>query len=150
LKPYLSQRCGNLVALNRAHRDCMPGFLDIRITAVGPDFVRAEMPVDQRTTQPLGLLHGGASVVLAESIGSLASWLAVADMPGVRVAGIEVNASHLKAVGAGKVFAVCRPLRMGRSLHFWRIDICDGQGDRCCSARLTVSIGHPPADAVLC
>ncbi len=128
----------------------MPGFLDIRITAVGPDFVRAEMPVDRRTTQPLGLLHGGASVVLAESIGSLASWLAIADAPGIRVAGVEVNASHLKAVREGKVFAVCRPLRLGRSLHFWRIDISNGQGERVCSARLTVSIGHPPDEPVRC
>jgi 1,4-dihydroxy-2-naphthoyl-CoA hydrolase len=150
LLPNLSQRCGDLVTLNSAHRDCMPGFLGITITAVGPDFMRAEMPVDRRTTQPLGLLHGGASVVLAESLGSLASWLAVADIRGARVAGVEVNASHLKAVRDGKVFAICRPLRIGRSLHFWRIDISDDQGQPCCSARLTVNIGRPRAGQARC
>jgi len=140
LKDSLSKRCGDLVTLNSTHRDCMPGFLGISVTAVGRDFIRAKMPVDQRTTQPFGILHGGASVALAETLGSIASWLLVSGQPGARVAGVEVSASHLKAVSSGYVTAVCRPLRIGRTLHFWQINVYNGEGARCCAARLTVSV----------
>ena len=128
----------------------MPGFLGISVTAVGKDFIRADMPVDQRTTQPFGILHGGASVALAETLGSIASWLLVSGEPGARVAGIEISASHLKAVGSGCVTGICRPLRIGRTLHFWQIDIYDEKGARCCAARLTVSISAPQDQAVGC
>ncbi len=128
----------------------MPGLLGIRVTAVGRDFIRAEMPVDERTTQPFGILHGGASVTLAETLGSIASWLLVSGEPGARVAGVEVSASHLKAAGPGTVTAVCRPLRIGRTLHFWRIGIYNARGERCCAARLTVSIGTPRNDSRAC
>ncbi len=150
LKLNLSQRCGDLVKLNSMHRDSMPGLLDIRLVAVGRDFIRAEMPVDRRTIQPFGILHGGASVVLAETLGSVASWLVVSAVPGARVAGVEVNASHLKSVDQGPVTAVCRPLRLGRTLHFWQIEISDRLGDCCCSARLTVSVSRPQPETAEC
>lgn len=115
--------------------------LGIRITAVGPDFICGEMPVDERTHQPFGVLHGGASIVLAETLGSWASYLVVCESPGARVAGIEVSGSHVWNVSSGVVTGVARPLRLGRSIHFWRIDIRDEDGNLCCSAKLTVKVG---------
>lgn len=143
LPNHLSAVCGDLVKLNRIHSGNMPGTLGISITVIGPDFISARMPVNENTRQPMGILHGGASVTLAESLGSLASWFIMLRTPGARVAGIEVSASHLKAVADGYVTATCRPLRLGRTLHFWVIDIRDGKGDLCCSARLTVAVSQP-------
>lgn len=114
--------------------------LGIRITSVGPDFICGEMPVDERTHQPFGVLHGGASIVLAETLGSWASYLIVSDDPGARVAGIEVSGSHVWSVRSGVVTGVARPVRLGRSLHFWRIDIRDQENNLCCSAKLTVKV----------
>lgn len=110
---------------------------------MGPDFVCGEMPVDERTMQPFGLLHGGASIALAESLGSYASYMLVAAEQGARVAGVEVSGSHLKAVRKGKVLAVCRAVSLGRTLHVWRILIRDQQGDLNCAANLTVKISRP-------
>jgi 1,4-dihydroxy-2-naphthoyl-CoA hydrolase len=115
--------------------------LGIRITAIGPDFICGEMPVDERTQQPFGVLHGGASIVLAETLGSWASYLVASDDPAARVAGVEVAGSHVWAVRSGMVTGVARPVRLGRSLHFWRIDIRDQENNLCCSAKLTVKVG---------
>jgi 1,4-dihydroxy-2-naphthoyl-CoA hydrolase len=140
LNAYLSQAPVNLVAMNRRCDAGIERVLGIRLTALGPDFICGEMPVDERTRQPFGILHGGASIVLAETLGSWASWLLVGDDPGARVAGIEVGGSHVRAVRSGTVTAVCRPVRLGRSLHFWRIDVHDAEGQLCCAARLTVKV----------
>jgi 1,4-dihydroxy-2-naphthoyl-CoA hydrolase len=145
LKPFLSRVCGNLSQANRIFQGNLAGLLGIRITAIGPGFVVGDMPVDERTRQPFGLLHGGASIVLAEELGSISSWLLVKAIPGARVAGIEVSGSHVKAARGGRVTGVCRPVKIGRTLHFWRIDVLDETGDVCCSARLTVSISLPVA-----
>lgn len=142
--PALSEVCGDLVNLNKVHHGNLCGLLDIRIDAVGPEFIRGSMPVDERTHQPMGLLHGGASAVLAETLGSSASYLLVARLPGARVAGVELNASHLRAVRSGRVTGVCRPLRLGRTLHFWNIDISDEAGRAVCACRLTVNVSRPP------
>lgn len=126
----------------------MEGNLGIQLTAVGPGFVCGEMPVDERTRQPFGLLHGGASITLAESLGSYGSFLLTAHEAGTRVAGVEVSGSHLKAVTSGRVTGVCRPVSLGRSLHVWRILIRDRQGDLNCAANLTVKISRQmPAQA---
>lgn len=140
MNQYISQAPFSLVHMNQRSRRGIEQVLGIRMTAVGPDFVCGEMPVDERTQQPFGILHGGASIVLAETLGSWASWLLAADQPGARVAGIEVSGSHLRAVRSGLVTAVARPLRLGRSLHFWEIDVRDEAGNLTCSARLTVNI----------
>jgi 1,4-dihydroxy-2-naphthoyl-CoA hydrolase len=100
------------------------------------------MPVDERTHQPFGVLHGGASMVLAETLGSWASYLVASDDPAARVAGIEVSGSHVWSVRSGTVTGVARPIRLGRSLHFWRIDIRDQENNLCCSAKLTVKVGR--------
>jgi len=141
LNRYISQAPLSLAQMNQRTRRGIEDVLGIRITAVGPDFICGEMPVDERTQQPFGILHGGASIVLAETLGSLASFLVVCDDPAARVAGIEVSGSHVWSVRSGTVTGVARPLRLGRSLHFWRIDVRDQAGNLVCSAKLTVSVG---------
>lgn len=136
-----------MVEMNQRCSAGIEQVLGIRLTAVGPDFLCGEMPVDRRTRQPFGILHGGASIVLAETLGSWASWLVCHDQPGARVAGIEVSGSHVRAVSEGVVRAIARPVRLGRSLHFWRIDVHDGEGRLCCAARLTVKVDRGPAIA---
>jgi 1,4-dihydroxy-2-naphthoyl-CoA hydrolase len=143
LEPFFSQICGDLVQLNAGHQGNLAGLMGIEVTTVGAAYVAGKMPVDERTIQPFGILHGGASIVLAETLGSLASYLLVAQTKGARVAGIEVSGSHLRAVGTGEVFGTCRPTHIGRTLHFWQIDIRDGQGRLCCVAKLTVSVSIP-------
>ena len=148
LNPYLSQAPLSLVEMNRRCSVGIERALGIRLTAVGPDFICGEMPVDERTRQPFGILHGGASIVLAETLGSWASYLVCYDRPGARVAGVEVSGSHVWSVRSGVVTAVARPLRLGRSLHFWRIDVRDAEGRLCCAAKLTVKVdpGDAPGD----
>jgi 1,4-dihydroxy-2-naphthoyl-CoA hydrolase len=141
LNTYISQAPTDLVQLNRHCQKGIERVLGIRITAMGPDFLCGEMPVDERTHQPFGVLHGGASIVLAETLGSLASFLVASDEPGTRVAGIEVSGSHVWSVRSGIVTGIARPVRLGRSLHFWRIDLRDQGKNLCCSARLTVKVG---------
>jgi 1,4-dihydroxy-2-naphthoyl-CoA hydrolase len=146
VKKYLSQACSSLVEMNQQGAATMEGQLGILITAVGPGFVCGEMPVDRRTRQPFGLLHGGASITLAESLGSYGSYLMTRDEENTRVAGIEVSGSHLKAVRSGRVTAVCRPVSLGRTIHSWRIMIRDEQGDLSCAANLTVKVSRHKAE----
>lgn len=133
----LSRACPGLIALNRMQNDSAAAGMGIRLTAVGADFLCAEMPVDERTRQPFGLLHGGASMVLAETLGSIASVLAVGGDP---VAGVEISGSHVRALRDGPVLGVCRPVRIGRRLHVWQISISGPDGRLCCEARLTVAV----------
>ena len=147
LNQYISQAPLNLVQMNQYCSVGIERVLGIRMSAVGPDFICGEMPVDERTQQTFGILHGGASIVLAETLGSFASWLVCSDERGARVAGIEVSGSHVRAVRAGTVTGIARPLRLGRSLHFWRIDIRDQDGELCCAAKLTVKIDRGPNPA---
>ncbi|MBT0725850.1 hotdog fold thioesterase [Rosenbergiella australiborealis] len=125
-------------ALNQMGENCLIEHLGIRFTAITATSLEAEMPVDSRTQQPFGLLHGGASVVLAESMGSMAGWLTCREEQSV--VGVEVNASHHRAVASGKVTAVCQPLHLGGQLQVWQIEIKNIRGKLCCSARLTVAL----------
>jgi 1,4-dihydroxy-2-naphthoyl-CoA hydrolase len=140
LNEYISQAPLSLVQMNQHNSRGIERVLGIRITAVGPDFICGEMPVDERTQQSFGILHGGASIVLAETLGSWASFLVACDDPAARVAGIEVSGSHVWSVASGYVTGVARPVRLGRSLHFWRIDVRDQKENLVCSARLTVKV----------
>lgn len=97
------------------------------------------MPVDHRTKQPMGLLHGGASVVLSESMGSIGSWLVVGDHS-KKVVGIEVNANHLKSAHQGHVYGVTKPVKLGKSLHIWNTEIYDENETLICISRLTVMV----------
>ena len=120
------------------HRETLPGLLGIVLVEIGADFVRAEMPVDRRHIQPHGILHGGGSVVLAETVGSFCGAMAVA--AGQTCVGVEISASHLAPVHDGdRVTALCRPLRVGRSLQVWQIDIRRQDGTLTCQCRLTTA-----------
>lgn len=117
----------------------MPGFLDIRFTELGPDYLRATMPVNERTHQPFGLLHGGASVTLAETVGSVASLLCV-DPERYLCVGQEINANHLRGMSSGRVVATARPFHVGARSHVWHIEIRDEQDRLVCVSRLTMAI----------
>jgi 1,4-dihydroxy-2-naphthoyl-CoA hydrolase len=117
----------------------MPGHLGIRFTEVGADFLRATMPVNERTHQPFGLLHGGASVTLAETVGSVASMLCV-DIERYMCVGQEINANHLRAVASGTVTASARPFHLGNRSHVWHIEIRDERENLVCVSRLTMAI----------
>lgn len=124
--------------LNRMTAGTMISHLGITFTAVTDDTLEAEMPVDARTRQPFGLLHGGASAALAETLGSMAGHLSCED--GQCVVGTEINASHHRAVTGGTVRGVCRPLHLGKRSQVWDIAIYDPRGKRCCTSRLTTLV----------
>jgi 1,4-dihydroxy-2-naphthoyl-CoA hydrolase len=113
--------------------------LGIRITDIGDDFLRGTMPVDHRTKQPFGLLHGGASVALAETLGSMAGWMCLPE-DGSRCVGLEINANHLKAMREGEVIGTARPLHLGRSTQVWEIRITDRDDALVCISRLTLAV----------
>lgn len=113
--------------------------LHIRVTEIGPDYLVGTMPVDGRTKQPFGLLHGGASVALAETLGSIASWLVVNPEHFIGV-GIEINANHIKAATKGVVTGTCRPIHVKGRNHIWDIRIVDEKGDLICISRFTCAI----------
>ncbi len=124
--------------LNALSHDTAMQPLGILFTEIGPDYLRGTMPVDARTHQPYGLLHGGASVLLAETLGSTAGNLCLA--PGERCVGIEINANHLLGVREGQVTGTARPLHVGRSTHVWEIRIEDDAGRLVCISRLTLAV----------
>ena len=113
--------------------------LGIEFIELGDDFLRARMPVDRRTVQPAGLLHGGASVARAETLGSAASFLCI-DPAQFAVVGVEVNANHVRSVRDGWVIGTARPLHLGKSTHVWDIRIVDEQERLVCISRLTMAV----------
>jgi 1,4-dihydroxy-2-naphthoyl-CoA hydrolase len=117
----------------------MSEVLDIQWTEVGDNFIKATMPVDHRTIQPYGLLHGGASCVLAETIGSVASAMVV-DHNKYYCVGIEINANHVRGVKQGMVTGIASPLHIGASTHVWDIRIYDEREKLVCVSRLTVAV----------
>lgn len=132
----------DLARLNKISENTVIAHLGIVYTELGDDFLQATMPVDARTHQPHGLLHGGASVVLAETLGSVAANLAVAENK--VCVGQEVNASHLRSVKKGLVTGIAKPLRIGRSTQVWSIDIINDKAQLICSSRLTLAIIDRP------
>lgn len=132
------KRQSTLEQLNAMGDGNMVGLLDIRFEALTDDAIGATMPVDSRTHQPFGLLHGGASVVLAETLGSVAGYLCSEGEQ--KVVGLEVNANHIRSVRSGRVRGVCRALHVGSRHQVWQIDIFDEQGRLCCSSRLTTAV----------
>ena len=132
------KRHSTLEQLNAMGDGNMVGLLDIRFEAMTDETIAATMPVDSRTHQPFGLLHGGASVVLAETLGSEAGYLCSEGEQ--KVVGLEVNANHIRSVRSGRVRGVCRALHVGSRHQVWQIDITDEQGRLCCSSRLTTAV----------
>ncbi|MFP2421518.1 proofreading thioesterase EntH [Pseudescherichia vulneris] len=128
----------SLEDLNATSEATMVAHLGIVYTRLGDDSLEAEMPVDVRTHQPFGLLHGGASAALAETLGSMAGYLMTRD--GQCVVGTELNATHHRAVSQGNVRGVCQPLHLGRQTQSWEIVVFDEQGRRCCTCRLSTMV----------
>ena len=126
-------------ALNARARGSMVENLGILVIEAGDDWLRGTMPVDARTKQPYGLLHGGASVALAETLGSMAGGLCV-DSATEAVVGLEINANHLRAVREGMVIGTARALHVGRSTHVWEIRIENEAGKPVCISRITLAV----------
>lgn len=124
-------------------RDTLADTIGIRVSEIGPDFLRATMPVTPRTHQPTGVLHGGASVALAETVGSLAANLCV-DQALYVCLGQEINANHLRPVPSGTVTATARPYHIGKRSHVWGIEIRDEQDRLICVSRLTMAVVDRP------
>jgi 1,4-dihydroxy-2-naphthoyl-CoA hydrolase len=117
----------------------LPQHLGIEFIEIGADFLRARMPVDDRTRQPFGILHGGASVALAETLGSTGAGL-VMDPDKYRAVGQEINANHVRAVTDGFVIGTARPLHLGKRSHVWEIRIADEQERLVCISRITMFV----------
>ena len=115
--------------------------LGIEFTEIGPDYLCARVPVDERTKQPYGLLQGGVSGVLAETLGSMAAVLACP--PGHRAVGLDINANHLRAVTSGWVTGTARPVHIGRTTQVWQIDMCNEAGQPTCVSRITMAVLAP-------
>ena len=125
--------------------DTMASQLGMEWTAVGDDYIKMRMPVDNRTIQPYGLLHGGASCALAETVGSVASHFVIDNSKFICV-GLDINANHVRGVRKGYVTATCTPLHIGASTHVWDIKIHDEKEKLVCISRLTVAILKKPAE----
>lgn len=113
--------------------------LGIQITEIGDDYICGEMPADKRTHQPAGLVHGGANVVLAESLGSIASLMLV-DLATQSIVGLEVNAYHIRPVKSGIVTGKATPIHLGNKIHVWNIELKNDAGKLTCTSRLTVTV----------
>ncbi|AMB87054.1 esterase [Pseudomonas agarici] len=129
----------NIDQLNASAKNTICQVLDIRFEAFDDESLTASMVVDHRTHQPFGLLHGGASVVLAETVGSMASYLCV-DTSQYYCVGLEINANHLRGVRSGRVTAVATPIHIGRTTHVWDIRLSSDEGKINCVSRLTMAV----------
>ena len=118
-------------------------FLHIEITEVGDDYLTGRMPVNERTRQPYGILHGGASCVLAETLGSLGGAFCV-DVQTQIVVGLEINANHLRPAFDGYVIGTARPIHLGKTTQVWDIKITNEKGDLVCISRLTLAVKDVP------
>ncbi len=127
--------------LTRIHDDTAVRHLGIEFLEVGDDFISARVPVDTRTKQPYGLLHGGVSVVLAETLGSCGA--AYCCPPGHRAVGLDINANHLKGATSGWVTGVTRPVHIGRTTQVWQIDLTNEAGELTCVSRITMAVLAP-------
>jgi 1,4-dihydroxy-2-naphthoyl-CoA hydrolase len=131
----------SVAALTALHVDTAVAYLGIEFLEVGEDFIRARIPVDTRTRQPMGILHGGVSVVLAETLGSCGA--VYASPPGCQAVGLDINANHLRKASDGWVTGIARPVHIGRSTQVWHIDLTNDRGQLTCVSRLTMAILAP-------
>ena len=129
-----------LDALHNMSTNTVANHLGIEFTEIGDDYIVARMPVDRRTHQPFGILHGGASVVLAETLGSIASFLCLKDPAKQHAVGLEINANHIRSVKTGFVYGKVTPIHVGRSTQVWDIRITNEENKLVCISRLTCAI----------
>ncbi len=127
--------------LARIHVDTAVDHLGMEFLEVGDDFIRARIPVDKRTRQPYGLLHGGVSVVLAETLGSCGA--AYASPEGWRAVGLDINANHIRSATSGWVTGITRPVHVGRTTQVWHIDMHNDAGELTCVSRITMAVLAP-------
>jgi 1,4-dihydroxy-2-naphthoyl-CoA hydrolase len=125
--------------INGMSKNTMVEHIGIKFTAIGEDYLEATMPVDARTHQPFGLLHGGASVALAETMGSVAATCCL-DPAKQFCVGLEINANHIKGVRDGLVKGITKPIHIGKKTQVWEIRITTGDGDLVCISRITMAI----------
>ncbi len=125
--------------INKMGQNSMGGYLGIEVTEIGDDFIKGKMPVDHRTRQPYGMLHGGASVVLAESLGSIAATFTV-DQTKQYCVGLDINANHIRAVKEGYVYGTTRPYHIGKTTQVWEIKITNEEGKLVCISRITMAV----------
>ena len=131
----------DLASLNANNDRTVAQTLGIEFTELGENYLKGTMPITHHAVQPMRLLHGGVSVVLIETLGSVASNLCLDDVNTQAAVGVEVNANHLKSVReGGMVTGLCKPLRVGRTLHVWEVEIRDEKGDLVCVGRLTTAV----------
>ena len=123
---------------NRTGERTAVGHLGIEILEIGDDYIRGRVPVDERTRQPFGLLHGGVSVVLAETLGSTGAYYSSPE--GHRAVGLDINANHLRATTSGWVTATARPVHIGRTTQVWQIDMVNDAGQATCTSRITMAV----------
>ncbi|MEJ2602446.1 MAG: hotdog fold thioesterase [Gammaproteobacteria bacterium] len=136
---WFGGRRPSLEEVRNRQKDTINEYIGVRITEIGDDYLRGTMPVDHRTRQPNGVLHGGATVVLAETLGSVAAVLTV-DSARYLCMGLEINANHLRAVREGIVTGTARPFHTGRSTQVWGIEVTDEDGRRTAVCRITVAV----------
>ncbi len=139
--PAIWTRPISVELLTGMHRDTAVQHLGIEFLEVGDDFIRGRVPVDERTRQPYGLLHGGVSVVLAETLGSCGA--AYSCPEGCRAVGLDINANHVRGATHGWVYGVTRPVHIGRSTQVWQIDLSNAAGEATCVSRITMAILQP-------
>lgn len=125
--------------IHRMRNSNMAEHIGLEFTELGADYIKARIPVDHRTNQPYGILHGGASCVLAETLGSIGSAMVI-DTEKFICVGLEINANHIRSVAEGFVIGIATPIHLGRSTHVWDIKIHDDQQKLVCISRLTVAI----------
>jgi 1,4-dihydroxy-2-naphthoyl-CoA hydrolase len=128
----------SVASLTEIHKDTAPAHLGIEFLEIGEDFMRARVPVDARTRQPYGLLHGGVSVVLAETLGSCGAIYCAP--PGHRVVGLDINANHIRAATSGWVTGKTTPVHIGRSTQVWAIEMHNDAGELTCVSRITMAV----------
>ncbi len=131
--------------LTAIHVNTTVALLGIEFLEVGDDFIRARCPVDARTKQPAGILHGGISVVLAETLGSCGA--AFSSPTGHRAVGLDINANHIRSASEGWVTGTARPIHIGRTTHVWQIDVTNEKGQLTCVSRITMAILAQAAEA---
>jgi len=127
--------------LTRSHVDTAVSTLGVEFLEIGDDFIRARVPVNERTRQPYGILHGGVSVVLAETLGSCGAHYSAPE--GERCVGLDINANHIKATTSGWVTGIARPVHRGRSTQVWQIDLTNDAGELTCVSRITMAVLSP-------
>jgi len=139
--PAIWNRPLSVEALTKSHRNTAPEHLGLQFLEVGDDFITARVPVDERTRQPFGLLHGGVSVVLAETLGSCGAVYCAP--PGHRVVGLDINANHIRAATSGWVTGKTTPVHVGRTTQVWAIELRNEAGELTCVSRITMAVLAP-------